>query len=147
MPIYSSVVVTQTQDALSTAQAGYEQANDAFVQANTAYVQANSAYTQANVAVARPAIPNLNVITVNTTAVINEHYIFANATAGKTLTLPASPANGDFLFVTVASNTTNNQILRNGKKIMGLDEDMNLDSKYASSQLRYVNNTVGWIMY
>lgn len=140
MPIYSSVVVTQTQDALATAQAGYEQANDAFV-------QANSAYTQANVAVARPAIPNLNVITVNTTAVINEHYIFANATAGKTLTLPADPANGDFLFVTVASNTTNNQILRNGKKIMGLDEDMNLDSKYAASQLRYVNNTVGWIMY
>lgn len=140
MPIYSSAVVTQTQDALATAQAGYEQANDAFV-------QANSAYTQANVAVARPAIPNLNVITVNTTAVINEHYIFANATAGKTLTLPADPANGDFLFVTVASNTTNNQILRNGKKIMGLDEDMNLDSKYAASQLRYVNNTVGWIMY
>lgn len=139
MPIFAAAVVTQTQDALATAQAGYAQANDA-------YIQANTAYTQANVAVARPAIPNLNVITVNTTAVINEHYVFANATAGKTLTLPANPANGDFLFVTVA-NTSNNQILRNGKKIMGLDEDMNLDSSFAAAQLRYISNTIGWILY
>ena len=92
--------------------------------------------------------PRLNVVTAGNTiiyAIKDNHYILTN-TAATIVELPASPANGDMVWVTVASNTTNNRIYKAGNLLQGLNEDMNLDSKFATAQLRFINNIIGWRM-
>jgi hypothetical protein len=79
------------------------------------------------------------------TAAANFHYILTAATAA-TVTLPASPTIGDTIYVTVANGLTTNVVARNGKPIQGLSEDMTLNSAYASAQLRFTDNTEGWVM-
>jgi hypothetical protein len=92
--------------------------------------------------------PRLNVVTAGNTivyAIKDNHYILTN-TAATVIELPAFPANGDIVWVTVASNTTNNVIYRAGNLLQGINEDMNLDSRFATAQLRFINNTIGWRM-
>jgi hypothetical protein len=79
------------------------------------------------------------------TAAANFHYILTAASAA-TVTLPASPTISDTIYVTVANGLTTNVIARNGKPIQGLSEDMTLNSAYASAQLRFTDNTEGWVM-
>ena len=79
------------------------------------------------------------------TAAANFHYILTAATAA-TVTLPASPTISDTIYVTVANGLTTNVVARNGKPIQGLSEDMTLNSAYASAQLRFTDNTEGWVM-
>jgi len=75
----------------------------------------------------------------------NFHYILTAATLA-TVTLPASPTISDTIYVTVANNLTTNVVARNGKPIQSLAEDMTLDTPYASAQLRFTNDTVGWVL-
>lgn len=74
------------------------------------------------------------------TMIANTHYVFINvaATAG---TLPASPSQGDVVFITVANNLITNTVLRNGSTIMGLTQDMTLDNMYLTTGLRYLNSS------
>lgn len=78
-------------------------------------------------------------------AVAGNHYILT-ATSTATVTLPASPTISDTIYVTNAGSLTTNVIARNGKPIQGIAEDMTLNSLYASAQLRFTNDTVGWVM-
>ena len=75
------------------------------------------------------------------TAVAGPHYILTNV-AATTVTLPASPASGDTVWVTWTNTLTTNVIARNGQTIMGVAEDMTLDaSTNGTVQLRFVNSS------
>ena len=61
----------------------------------------------------------------------------------KTITLPASPTEGDVINFFDAKGTfdTNNlTVARNGNTIMGLGEDMVVDTKNISFGLMFINN-------
>jgi hypothetical protein len=91
-------------------------------------------------------MPVLVVVSGTTqTAVANNHYVLTNA-AATTVTLPASPAAGDVVWVTVENNRTDNVIARNGRNIESIADDLLLDDTQTSLQLRYVNTTIGWAL-
>jgi hypothetical protein len=79
------------------------------------------------------------------TASAGNHYVLTAATAA-TVTLPASPTISDTVWVTVANGLTTNVVARNGKNIQGIAEDMTLNAPYAAAQLRFSDNTEGWIL-
>ena len=88
----------------------------------------------------------LNVVSGTTqAATANNQYVLTNA-AATTVTLPASPSAGDVIYVTVGNSLSTNVVARNGNNIMGLAQDLTLNSPNASAQLRYVNSTLGWVM-
>jgi hypothetical protein len=79
------------------------------------------------------------------TAAAGINYVLTGASA-VTVTLPASPTISDTIYVTVANGLTTNVIARNGKPIQGIAEDMTLNAPYASAQLRFTDNTEGWVL-
>jgi hypothetical protein len=79
------------------------------------------------------------------TAVAGNHYVLTAATAA-TVTLPASPTISDTVWITVANSLVTNVVARNGKNIQGIAEDMTLNDPYAAAQLRFSDNTEGWIL-
>lgn len=86
----------------------------------------------------------LNVVTGTTqTAVAGNHYVLTNV-AATTVTLPATPSDGDIIWVTVGNGLTTNVLARNGNNIQSIAEDCTLNSNYAAVQLRYINSTIGW---
>lgn len=105
----------------------------------------------ANVASATPAdgsaywrandilLPLVHVSGTTQTAIASYHYSLENA-AASTLTLPAAPAEGAMVWVTVANDRYDNSVARNGSTIMGLAEDMLLDNPI-SYQLRFINSS------
>lgn len=78
-------------------------------------------------------------------AAAGNHYVLTAATTA-TVTLPASPTISDTVWITVANSLTTNVVARNGKNIQGIAEDMTLNSTYAAVQLRFSDNTEGWIL-
>lgn len=79
------------------------------------------------------------------TAVAGNHYVLTAASL-TTVTLPASPTISDTVWITVANSLVTNVVARNGKNIQGLAEDMTLNAPYAAAQLRFSDNTEGWIL-
>lgn len=113
-------------------------ADNASTMATTAGVQ-----TLANKTLTAPVTTqNIQVIGTNTTAVASRTYIL---TASLTLTLPAAPAAGDWVSVVNRSGATMPIIGRNSQNIMGLAEDMTLDSLNASLTLVFADATRGWV--
>ena len=92
---------------------------------------------------ARSATENVQVISTNTTAVASRTYVL---TASLTLTLPASPAPGDWVAFSNRSGTLTCVIARNGQNIMGLAEDMTVDSLNAGMTLTFADATRGWVL-
>jgi len=88
--------------------------------------------------------PAISVVAGTTqSAAVNTHYVLTNV-AATTVTLPASPAEGDIIWVTVANALTTNVIARGGNEINGVAEDLTLDNAYATVQLRWVDSTRDW---
>ena len=86
------------------------------------------------------SLPLVHVTTTTTqTAIPGQHYSLENA-AATTLTLPASPIDGDVVWVTVNNGRTDNVLARNGAQIMGLSENMTLDV-VMTYQLRFINTS------
>jgi len=83
--------------------------------------------------------PLVIVSATTQTAIAGSHYVLTNV-ALSTLTLPAGPAAGDTVWVTPANDLFTNVISRNGATIMGIAEDMTIDT-YTSVQLRFVNSS------
>jgi hypothetical protein len=83
------------------------------------------------------------VISTNTNATASNIYVMS---ASLTLTLPALPTAGDWISFTNRSETTTPVVARNGSNIMGLAEDMTLDSVNASGTLVYADATRGWVL-
>jgi len=101
--------------------------------------------TQTTAAASVTGIPTLNVVnTTTTTAVAGYHYVLAN-TSATTLTLPASPSVADIVWITVGNGRVDNIVGRNGSKINSLEEDLTIDIANVAIQLRYVDNTRGWL--
>ena len=86
---------------------------------------------------------NVQVISTSTTAVASRTYVL---TASLTLTLPASPAPGDWVAFSNRSGTLTSVIARNGSNIMGLAEDMTVDSLHAGLTLTFADATRGWVL-
>jgi hypothetical protein len=64
-------------------------------------------------------------------------------TATQTLTLPASPSTGDNVSIFVG-DFTDTIVARNGSNIMGLAEDLTIDSANVGIKLVYVDASNGW---
>jgi hypothetical protein len=90
-----------------------------------------------------PAVSVQNTTAV--TAAANFHYILTAASA-TIVTLPSSPTISDTIYVTVANSLTINTIANNGKPIQGISESLVLNAPYASVQLRFTDNTEGWVL-
>lgn len=90
------------------------------------------------------------VKTTNFNAVVQNIYCVDTQTTGAvTMTLPASPADGDrvqFLDCKSYFATVNFTVARNGKTIMGLAADMTVNVSNASSTLVYVSANGDWRM-
>ena len=86
---------------------------------------------------------NVQVISTSTTAVASRTYVL---TASLTLTLPASPSAGDWVAFSNRSGTLTSVIARNGSNIMGLAEDMTVDSLTAGFTLTFADATRGWVL-
>lgn len=84
-----------------------------------------------------------SVIAINTNAVAGTAYVL---TASLTLTLPSSPTAGDIVTAINRSGTTTPVIGRNGQNIMGLAEDLTLDSSNAPVTLIFADATRGWVL-
>ena len=84
-------------------------------------------------------------VTADTTAITNRLYVFTSSTL-KTLTLPASPTNGDSLYISNRSDISTNIVARNNQLIMGLAQDVTLDVAPASFKLTYAAGTQGWVI-
>jgi hypothetical protein len=65
-------------------------------------------------------------------------------TAGQTVTLPATPAEGTMVTVVVAGTFLDTVVARNGRNIMALAQDITLDKQYAAMQFTYTDATNGW---
>lgn len=85
------------------------------------------------------SLPLVHVTTTTHTATPGTHCSLENA-AATTITLPASPLDGDVVWVTVNNGRTDNVLARNGTQIMGLAEDMTLDV-VMTYQLRFINTS------
>lgn len=85
------------------------------------------------------SLPLVHVTTTTHTATPGSHCSLENA-AATTVTLPASPLDGDVVWVTVNNGRTDNVLARNGAQIMGVAEDMKLDV-VMTYQLRFINTS------
>ncbi len=83
----------------------------------------------------------VNVISTATNATVKEAYVF---TSNVTLTLPSTPLSGDWIEVSNLSATPSPIIARNGKKIVGLEENLTIDTAYAGFRLVFTGDSLGW---
>lgn len=119
----------------------------------TAQIQDNAVTTakiaDANVTAAKIAsvpitVGITSVVTATSiTATVNTHVYVSAAT--KTITLPASPAIGQRVLITVG-NFTDTVMGRNGSNIMSSATDFTMDAAYLSIQFIYTDATQGWVM-
>ena len=81
------------------------------------------------------------------TVAANDRYFIDTSAGAQTVNLPASPQVGDqvsLLDLAGTFNTNNLTIGRNSLKIMGLEEDMTVDTENTGLQLVYTGSTYGW---
>lgn len=87
------------------------------------------------------------VVGTSQTATAGNHYILSNV-AATALTLPASPANGDLVMVTVANDLATNTVDPGSNTITGPAGTgtgvMTVDAVNASFILRYIDSTIQW---
>lgn len=86
----------------------------------------------------------------NDTLSANDNTILNSSTSAFTLNLPSSPSSGDmlqFLDGTGDLETNNVTLGRNGSNIMGLAEDLVIDSGDSGFKLVYYNASEGWRIF
>ena len=105
---------------------------------------ASGAVTTAKIASVPIAVGITSVVTATSlTATVNTHVYVSAAT--QTITLPASPAIGQRVLLTVG-NFADTVVGRNGSNIMSLAADFTMDAAYLSIQFIYTDATQGWVM-
>lgn len=85
----------------------------------------------------------ISEISTNTSAQSGYCYVIS---AALTLTLPATPAAGDWVSIQDSSDSSAVVIGRNSEKIMGLAEDMTVDITSVGMRLVYSGATLGWVI-
>ena len=144
----SSAVVTASvvDDAITSAKIANNAVGSDQLAANAVVTAslADDAVTAAKIASEPVAVGITTVVaSANMTATVNTH-VYVD-TAGRTITLPASPVIGQRVLVTVG-NFADTVIGRNGSNIMSSASDMTLDQIHLSLQFIYTNASVGWAM-
>jgi len=89
-----------------------------------------------------------SVISSDTTATDGQGYMVDTSSAAVTVTMPASPGEGDKVWIVDLAGTfgkNNLTVARNGKKIMALEEDMTVNENHVGFGLVYSNSTYGWV--
>ena len=105
---------------------------------------ADANVTAAKIASAPITVGITSVVTATSlTATVNTHVYVSAAT--KTITLPASPAIGQRVLITVG-NFADTVVGRNGSNIMSSATDFTMDAAYLSIQFIYTDATQGWVM-
>lgn len=82
---------------------------------------------------------------VGKTLVQSERYFIT--VGGQTVYLPAAPALGNELTITIVGSFVNTVVDRNGKLIMGLAENMTIDKPNTSVTLIYTSDSYGWRLF
>jgi len=104
----------------------------------------DGAVTSVKIASVPIAVGITSVVTAaSITATANTHVYVSAAT--KTITLPASPAIGQRVLITVG-NFTDTVVARNGSKIMSSATDFTMDAAYLSIQFIFTDAVQGWVM-
>ena len=88
-----------------------------------------------------------SLISSNTNAAVDNGYLIDASSGNVTLTLPASPAEGDTIgWVDAKDSATTNTITigRNSENIFGIAEDLTVDINGAGAQIVYVDEATGW---
>lgn len=83
------------------------------------------------------------VVETNKTLLANERALVT--VAGLNITLPALPVVNTLVIITVC-DFTNTVVVRNGNKIMGLDENLEINKAFSSIKLYFTGNTKGWVI-
>ncbi|WP_420588188.1 hypothetical protein [Bacterioplanoides sp.] len=94
-----------------------------------------------------PGTSDWNLMTGDTTAMAGQKILLDSSAGAFTVTLPASPGDGeliDFVDVGNALDTNPVSLNRNGKRIMGAEDNLTLDTSLVSLQLLYSNAELGW---
>ena len=89
------------------------------------------------------------VQSTNFTATAGRGYFINTSSASITMTLPASPTQGNFVSVIDYYGTfdTNNlTISRNSQPIQGLAQDLTVNQEFAALTLVYCDSTQGWLL-
>jgi len=84
------------------------------------------------------------VITEDTSAVKSYGYVIDASIGNITLTLPPSPEDGDEIGISTIDISNYILLSRNGKKIFGLEEDIELDRVGIGFSIVYSGDTYGW---
>ena len=104
--------------------------------------------TTSNLVVQNSAYTAITMTSINKTIVNREYCTVVTSSASTalniTITLPASPQPGWEVGVAVGGTFLDTQVGRNGSNIMGLSENMVLNTAYVPVQLVYVDANVGW---
>lgn len=82
-------------------------------------------------------------VSTNTTLVNFTSYV---VTADCTVTLPATPSAGDWVFISDASGTLTVIVARNGSNIQSIAEDLTLDKSNFAGRFTFVDSTRGWVI-
>lgn len=86
------------------------------------------------------------ILSGNATLEATKKY-FVNTSAARTLTLPASPAQGDEISVydsTGSAGTNNITLNSNSNKINGVVQNLDIDVAYGAVSLIYTGSGYGW---
>lgn len=91
-------------------------------------------------------VPSVVVVTSTTVAMAAAGHYVLTASGATTATLPASPNQGDMVWVSTTNGLTTNTIARNGNPIQGGTNDLLVDTGNTTVRLRYINSTLGWVL-
>ena len=106
------------------------------------YSSSTTAWSRAATIVRDP----ITVIIANTSMNINA-YCYYVTTAVVDLTLPDSPRTGQWIQINNPTGNTTSRVLRNGKKIMSLTEDLTIDTPNTGFVMTYSDDNVGWAVF
>ena len=141
-----NVTLNIANDGVGTAQIQDNAVTAAKIASNavTTAKIADANVTAAKIASVPITVGITSVVTATSiTATVNTHVYVSAAT--KTITLPASPAIGQRVLITVG-NFTDTVVGRNGSNIMSSATDFTMDAAYLSIQFIYTDATQGWVM-
>lgn len=87
------------------------------------------------------------VVSISSVLQSNKYYLVDSSSGTLTVALPASPFQGDFIWLQDAKGswyTNNVTVNRNGNNIIGLNDNLSLDVNDAVVILTYVGGSIGW---
>jgi hypothetical protein len=131
----NKAVLTQVESDLNQAQSDILGKLDVTTAASTYLTQTNAASTYRAKYTYTTTAVNKNLINGELCTV---------TAAGITVTLPASPSQGNEVVVVVGGAFTDTIVARNGSNIMSLAENLTIDRGNVSITLLYVDATRGW---